>query len=342
MVIENKNRKEELLNEISTLLNNKRIDAEKFTSLYAEYLLVELDLPKVEINYKSNTNYFGAYVPYEKNIILNPDKTKNLFQLLNTLAHELNHYKNDISKLAIKRIEGKESGLPVEAIDSNAYALITGGLEEEIDIWALDRTSNNEVRAREFALNTANKFLLELKEINKNGVFKHTEKIIKYLELKNKKQKIKEEKIYNNAIIEAKRSYNNAKHIIPILIKHMYNQILYNGQNFSSEFYKKNKTVAPLLSAYLSIYSSPEILDYIIEKSKELRDKDALKECLNNKNTNLNKEQILTIISLLNKNKKISYEDINANMPAYSEENKNQILSEYNKKISVHERELNN
>ena len=96
------------------------------------------------------------------------------------------------------------------------------------------------------------------------------------------------------------------------------------------------------MSAYLSIYSNPEILDYIIEKSKELRDKDALKECLNNKNTNLNKEQILTIISLLNKNKKISYEDINANMPAYSEENKNQILSEYNKKISVHERELNN
>ena len=122
----------------------------------------------------------------------------------------------------------------------------------------------------------------------------------------------------------------------------MYNQILYNGQDFSSEFYKKNKTVAPLLSAYLSIYSNPEILDYIIEKSKELRDKDALKECLNNKNTNLNKEQILTIILLLNKNKKISYEDINANMPAYSEENKNQILSEYNKKISVHERELNN
>ena len=200
MVIENKNRKEELLNEISALLNNRRIDAEKFTSLYAEYLLVELALPKVEINYKSNTNYFGAYVPYEKNIILNPAKTKSLFQLLNTLAHELNHYKNDISKLAKKRIEGKESGLPVETIDSNAYALITGGLEEEIDIWALDRTSNNEVRAREFALNTANKFLLELKEKNKNGVLKHTEKIIKYLELKNKKQKIKEEKIYNNAI----------------------------------------------------------------------------------------------------------------------------------------------
>ena len=94
------------------------------------------------------------------------------------------------------------------------------------------------------------------------------------------------------------------------------------------------------MSAYLSIYSSPEILDYIIEKSKELRDKDALKECLNNKNTNLNKEQILTIISLLNKNKKISYEDINANMPAYSEENKKQILSEYNKKISVKDREF--
>lgn len=94
------------------------------------------------------------------------------------------------------------------------------------------------------------------------------------------------------------------------------------------------------MSAYLSIYSNPEILDYIIEKSKELRDKDALKECLNNKNTNLNKEQILTIISLLNKNKKISYEDINANMPAYSEENKKQILSEYNKKISVKDREF--
>lgn len=339
MVIKNENTKDCILYEIKCLLCQKSIDYERLIFLFSEYCMEDLGLyeSEIELEKKDNSifNSYGSYSCVTKKIkLILSKKNKSLYELLNTVAHELKHKERDTINIKHFKIVGQfdKAKFPIQKFHSFLYGILFN--MEEIDLNSLQFTSVDEKEAREYAINLLDKFVNDLKAlITQNKIDKQFNKYVKFIDEKNQNEREKENKVYKNKLERAKDAYDFLRANVKCFISHVF-EVTKKGPTSLEDktiynYFQKYGTVSPFINAYLSIYSDKEIVNLILTEAEKINDRESLISCLNHYSTEISSSQLLKGLSLLNKNKKVNFETVSNQLNSFNENVVNNFFISY-------------
>ena len=152
-----------ILDELKSLLSMRKYDIERLISLFSEYCLCDLNLDESQIEFLKKGNFYGSYSASAGIVRLNMKKNmSSLYELLNTIAHEHKHKKQDVNKEKRFKLptKGLSSNFPLKNMNGLIYTLML--YDEEIDLSSLEFTSDSEKDAREYAIILIDKLINDL------------------------------------------------------------------------------------------------------------------------------------------------------------------------------------
>ena len=330
-----------ILDELKSLLSMRKYDIERLISLFSEYCLCDLNLDESQIEFLKKGNFYGSYSASAGIVRLNMKKNmSSLYELLNTIAHEHKHKKQDVNKE--KRFKfptkGLSSNFPLKNMNALIYTLML--YDEEIDLSSLEFTSDSEKDAREYAIILIDKLINDLSflEACDNNTNKYFSKFIKYLAVKNQAMKEKEEKYYNIRLGKGKTAYFRVSDRLGYYIKNLFSSIK-NKPDYKEglaiyEYYQNFGSVARIIDAYLSLYSNEKITNYIFSEAEKIADYATIMVCLNHENTNISNVQILKELIFLNNGKEVEYNVVQNQLYSYKDKVVENLYNAYNNLVS--------
>lgn len=282
------------------ILSNEK--KKEIAFLFFEYCAKKLDLKNIEMNFISSLKYESGSTRNNK-IAINENgiRFKSIIDLLNTVAHEIKHCKQNLQGNNKKKLNTWEKNIyPFKSCKGNvAYTYFN-----EINGFYYYLTSVREKDARDYANNVTASFFNDLKQFtNKNVFLSH--KINKYL------QKIQnyiknENKTYGIAFNYVKNSY---KMLPEIITKKIDQKIELYYLYYENNQFDKCNSASMILNQLITFYCNDEITDKIIDFSISTKNMETFYVCLNHPKINITNNRFNRIVDFLFNSNSVSEEE---------------------------------